>query len=244
MRLRGSIRRWSPSLKFKLLFPLAVSCACIVLLAYWSTLSLGNQQAHDRLYQRAETVARTVTYAAETLKSEQDLQRLVNSLGAEPDVNVIVAVGGKPTRVVACTRNSWIGKTLDDLPQAGFGDDLREAITTRRANFHYHRDTREVDSTIPLLALQNHSLLKQGAVMVHINSAEVERSVANRANSIGMVLVIVVLVAFSALWYMVNTAILRPINAIIASINSSGSIPIPAANDEIGVLATTLSDSL
>ena len=74
-----------------------------VLLAYLGTSAIGNHQARQLLQQRAQTTARAVNYAAETVDNGPDLQRFVNSLGAERDVNLVVAVAGRPSVVIAST---------------------------------------------------------------------------------------------------------------------------------------------
>ncbi len=233
------------SLRLKLLAPLAVACAAIVALSYLGTLSLGSHQALQRLQQRAEVAAHTVNYAAETILSETDLQRLVNSLGSERDVNMIVVVGGEPTRVIAATRNEWIGRLLSELPAEDVGDDLREAITTRSQSFHYHTATSEVDCTVPLLISRPSRTMEHGAVMVHINASTVERQVAFWAAAVAGCFFVLALATFAGVWYLIHRVVLRPVAGIARTIRSAGAAgeaPV-FSGDELGMLAQTLNES-
>jgi len=232
------------SLRLKLLAPLAVACAAAVVLAYFGTLTLGSFQARQRLQQRAEVAAHTVNYAAETILSETDLQRLVNSLGSDRDVNMIVVVGGEPTRVIAATRNEWIGRLLSELPADDVGDDLREAIQTRTKNFHYHRATSEVDCSVPLLISRPSTTMEHGAVMVHINASSVERQVAFWAAAVAGCSFVLALATFAGVWYLIHRVVLRPVAGIARTMRSAGAAgdaPV-FSGDELGMLAQTLNE--
>ncbi|MCA9298365.1 MAG: hypothetical protein KDA28_04825, partial [Phycisphaerales bacterium] len=165
-------------LGLKLLTPVALGCVAMVAAVSSSIDRLGGELAMDRLRQRAEIVARTVTYAAETVRSETDFQRLVSSIGSEEGVTVIVAIGGDPLHVVASTKHAWLGRSLESIPIEDYGEDLREAIRTGRQHFHHHRESHEVDCSIPMAADHTDSILRGGAVMVHIDARPVERAVA------------------------------------------------------------------
>ncbi len=228
------------SLRVKLMAPVGLACLIMVALAYAGATWLGREQAYQRLQQRAETAARTVTYAAETLRSEHDLQRLVNSMGAEPDITQIVAVGGSPARVIASTRNAWLGLRMEQLPDQTVAECLRAAIASRRQQFHYDRRVGQVDCSTPLLLSQRSSLLSEGAVVVHLDVRRVEGQVANWALTVTCGFLVLALATIVGVWRLVHCTVLRPLEAIIRAVAAaSGTAPV-MGGDEIGVLAGTL----
>ncbi|MDX2146040.1 MAG: ATP-binding protein [Planctomycetota bacterium] len=232
------------SLRLKLVAPIALGCLLLSIAALWAVLVLETSQARARLRQRAELVARTVNYAAETIEHERDLQRLVNSLSAEDGVSMIVVAAGTPTRVIASTRNEWIGRMLRDLPQSTVADDLAETIRTRRAHYGYHAETGEVDSTVPLLLSRPEGAFSHGAVMVHVDASTIQSEIARSAAWLGIGTVGVTIATLAGVLLLIHRVVLRPIERVARAVATNEPIdPRCMGQDELGALGEALNES-
>ena len=130
-QLRVSLRR-------KIILPPLIAGSLVALIAIVAIHIRARNEFAEALLDRARVIAHTVNYAAEVLRHSGELQRIVTSIGAEKDVLDIVVAAGEPARVIASTRNIWLEKSLDDLPQEEFALDLRAAIRSRSASHHFN----------------------------------------------------------------------------------------------------------
>ena len=109
------MRHLRQSLLWKLSVPLAVVGGSIAVLATMASHRLEDRHLEAALRERGLSLAHSVALAAETLSDPEDLQRFVAALGAEPGVIRITVAMGIPPRVVAATRNAWLGRALDSI---------------------------------------------------------------------------------------------------------------------------------
>ena len=168
------------SLKRKLLVPLLLIGAALATATAWGIYAKFHNQLVSRVRMRAETVANSVNYAAESVSRPGELQRIVTAIGPEEEVNLIVVAGGRPARVLGSTRNAWLGQALTELPATHVVEDLEQAIQTRRSHQHLDLETAQFNFTSPLLLsrpeLADRSLT-DGAVMVHIDMRPTEAAI-------------------------------------------------------------------
>ncbi|MBL9118904.1 MAG: response regulator [Phycisphaerae bacterium] len=232
------VARFARSLELKLLAPVAIGFSLMVVVASFVTGWLARAEAYQRLERRAAVVARSVTYAAETIRSREDLQRLVNSLGGEPDVTVLVAVGGDPPQVIASTHNAWNGLPIDGLPSPHIVEALKDAMRTRQQSFSRHTSPNEIGCSIPLLRSQSESLLGNGAVVAHIDARPVDISAANLSRIVGGGALLLAMATFGGLWFLMHRVLLHPMHAMMQAITEDREANV-LADDEIGTLAAT-----
>ena len=240
------------SLKRKLLLPLCIVGGIIAALAIVAIHATSRQQLISKLRDRAELVANAVNYTAEALAEPGALQRIVTAIGAEREVTLIVVAGGEPSRVIATTKVEWLGKFLDELPEADVGEDIHEAIRTRTAQHHYHEEIGELDFTTPLLLSQAEfarQTLVAGAVMVHVDAgptfAEVRQSALRF--SIAFVLALGILTGLG--YHLLQRHVLRPVVRIrdYTAKHRKGDTAEwsdLSDDDELGVFARALRESL
>ena len=240
------------SLKRKVLHPLLAFGLGVAGLAVLAIDQKSERQLLDKLRQRAELIANSVNYAAESIRQQGELQRIVTAIGAEDEVRLIIVVGGQPARVLATTKQQWLNTPLADLPAEMVRDDLEKAIRTRRPHHGLHAATHEFDLTTPLLLSQpelTEGILSSGAVMVHLDTRPTEREI--RTSVIQFSTASLVALAFLTLlgYSILNVQVLKPLSAIghLVETHRSGDSSRwteAASNDEIGSLARTLNEAL
>lgn len=230
------------SLATKLVVPiLAGSLLGIVLLGYAITAMVSNR-LQANLTERAYAVAHMLNYTAEVDLDLGKLQRVVNSLGAEQNVEIITIIAGTPKTVLASTRNEWIGKPLESLPE----DFLSAFNQSKSAECRdQHQFTTWGDSLlcrVPLLLTQRHDVYSRGSVVVVVDTTAMRHQERRLVAAILMALSGGIALAALALWVLVWSLVLRPVNRISDMIQAGervDAIPIKR-NDELGVLAATL----
>lgn len=161
------------SLQWQLLMPLLLLGIVIVSSLNW----LLNHLVIDKLprleLRRAEQLVYSLRQAAEMVNSPEQLHRFVSILGTEPDVKLIVIIGGNPTRVIASTRYIWLGKLLTQLPHAKLGEELFRALQNQQATYYHYPDIDEFSFATPLLLSKGAQLttnFSQGVVTVRLNT--------------------------------------------------------------------------
>jgi PAS domain S-box-containing protein len=240
------------SLRRKLLLPLLLIGAAFAAATVWGIYAKSQKQLAERLRLRAETLANFVNYAAESVLHPGVLQRIVTALGAEEEVSFIVVVGGHPARVLATTRNAWLGQALTELPAKEVAEDLEEAIQTRQSQHRLHLETAQFDFTAPLLLSQPQLAdrsLTDGAVMVHLDMRATQAAIRQLTLEFSATF-LAALVILAALGYgLIHHLVLRPISRIgkLVEHHRAGageSWAEAATHDELGALARMLHDSL
>ena len=123
--MNGPLHPITQSLKRRIVLPLLVFGLVAAGLAVFAIEQTVERQLLGKLRERAELVANMINYAAESIERRGELQRIVTAIGAETEVNLIVVVGGEPSRVLATTRQSWFDQSrptqliMEHLPNVG-----------------------------------------------------------------------------------------------------------------------------
>ena len=240
------------SLKRKVLLPLLIFSLLVAGLALLAIYQKSERQLVEKLRQRAELVANTVNFVAESISHRGELQRIVTAIGAEQEVTLIVVVGGNPVRVLATTKQQWLNKPLDELPVDSVREDLDEAIRSRQPHHGIHKNTHEFDLTSPLLLSQpelTDGAVSTGAVMVHLDTRPTEREIRVSVLQFSTAFLLAVAVLILLGYGILNVHVLKPIAAIggLVRDRKDGDTVLWAeanTNDEIGSLACTLDDTL
>jgi PAS domain S-box-containing protein len=152
----------------------------VLCLGTLGTITLLRNQIRARLEDRAESISSSVAAVAEHIEAAGELQRVVQVMAAEPDVNFIIVVAGKPLRVIACNRQKWVGKELADLPDLQAGDELLAVIRDRQSSTRWHTDADVFDLTVFALLPEAEvadSAPSDGAIMVHIDTKSVQADI-------------------------------------------------------------------
>ncbi len=236
----------SSSLQHKLMLPLLLTGVLLALASTVIATYIYQQHLREYVLQRAETLASSVQLAAETYDKTSEIHRVVTALGAERDVNLIVVVFGNPARVIASTRNEWLGLPLSELPYEGVADDLAEAITTRVGAQHVHRQTHELDFTLPLQRHEPGSKhVVMGAAMVHISAQQLTRDVWWNALIQASVTLLMTLLLCVMMWWVLRRHVLKPAAELQKVVQAQAQglrdfYPQTHSDDELGRVAREL----
>jgi len=240
------------SLKRKLLLPLLLLGAALAVVTVWGIHAEFQSQILERVRLRGELVANLINYGAESVSRPGELQRIVAAIGADEEVDLIVVVGGQPARVLASTRNAWLGQTLAELPVNGMGGDLGKTIQTRQSHHQLHLESARFDFTAPLLLSQPDLAdrsLTDGAVMVHLDMRPSQAAMHRLTIGLSATVLagLTILAGFG--YGLIRHFILRPVARFgtlvkLRPADADGSWAEVATADELGALARTLHDSL
>jgi len=230
------------SVRGKVLRPMAVACLAMVLLAYIAMHGLGRWQGRDRVAENALTSLRLINYAAEAVDNQRDLQRIINSMGGEENVDEIVVVGGEPLAVIASTRNRWIGQLADQIDDPVLLRALNEAKALHGTTSSYDGSLGMITASSPMLLSRPDVALSHGAVAIRLKTRSIETQAALWATALGLGFSVVAVIAVLGIWRILEGAVLGPLRGIADAISHTDDDAIygQSANDELGVLVSAL----
>jgi PAS domain S-box-containing protein len=167
-------------------------------------------------------VTEVVERTARLSKDTSTLASVVKAFGQEPDVTLIVLVGGDPIRVIGSTNPAWTGLRLNELPNENIGDDLTEALRSRQPRRHFHGDTQELDFTAPLqLPAHDASAPPQkpraGAIMVHLDARAVDEATSYISWIFSGFLLLIFSLTLVLFFGFLNTYVVRPLQQICSA---------------------------
>ena len=199
---------------------------------------------------RAELLANAINYASETLTHFEDRRRVVSALGGETDVKLIMVVGGKPSRVLACTSNVLNGKLLEELSSSQNAQELLSVIQTRKKIQQYRTDEDELVLVHPLLlssANYSDASLYQGAVLVVLDTTSMQLKINALAIQFGFWTLATVGIIIGLVYFLLNHLVIKKTRDIYQTISKRMAGDQKAyssitTRDEIGVLAQTLNN--
>ena len=239
------------SIRSKVLWPLLLAALVGAgLFSWWGYASTMKHLVQRQLAQAA-LMANAVNYEAETAANSTRIQRFVSALGAEPEVNLMIVVGGSPTRVIACTRGEWKDMLLTEIPSKQIVDALQGVIETRSRLESTDSELRRVLLGAPLLLSQpemTFGSLSRGAVLVEMDLQRVYRVTNEIARSVSLGIAALFLVLFGLAYLLLKKHLLQPIASLEAATEhwSKGEVrgkDLKLAPDEIGALGNTLANA-
>ncbi len=219
------------SVRFRLIAPVVAFCVLVALVSWVTPRWLATHLIGERLHERARSMALTVGYAAESGLRREGLSRLVNAIGAEGDVAHIVAIAGEPARVVASTRNAWVGLEPGALPVAYLAECAEASLGDRREAFGRFRGLHEVYASVPIDDRADLSLLTGGSVLVVLDASRVDAEVAMWSARIGGALLAGAMLVISVGMFVVHRVVLRPLDAIVGAIDGNREAPTPETRE-------------
>ncbi len=244
-----TIQRSRESLRSKLLLPLLIAGVSVTAIGAAASIAAFSRYFEHQAQIRAQRVSYHVSLAAEAFDEESEVQHVVSSLGADRDVERIVAVAGDPPRVIAATRRVWIGETLAAFPDPSVRALLRRAIE-RGDVVGRQGDGFSYWIARPLVlghAATGTGLASRGAVFVQLveNAGQqgvMQVAIGGTAVCMGLVLGLTLLGQVQ-----LRRRVLRPLEAIRESLERrAGGDPLALApvlrDDEIGSLARTFNE--
>lgn len=153
----------------------------------------------SRLQLRSQLFARATALSSESVGSSPDLQRIIQALAAEPEVESLFVVDCLRNRIMASNRSEWVGRDLDDsLP-----DDLliaiQQTVQTQQENFLVDQATGDVSAIVPCGLRLRGNQVSKGAViarlaperMAAVSASWESRAVRTQMGTIALLIVVV-----------------------------------------------------
>lgn len=241
------------SLRRKILLPLlSIATVCLVLSGRLLHASFEGELIKSLIMQ-TERMTDAVAAVAETITQTGQLQRIVNALGAERRVQLIVVAAGEPLRVLASTHNAWNGRLVADLPWEEVGEDLTECVKTGKSAARQHEKSSVFDFTTPLLITQSAltgDRMASGAVMVHLDTNPTRARLAAESLKMSLIALGTISLLTITIYWLIARHVLRPLRQVLKSVEK---IPTHASQppltpmdlgDEIQNLECVLNDAL
>ncbi|GAK46213.1 diguanylate cyclase/phosphodiesterase [Tepidicaulis marinus] len=103
------------SLRWKILAPLAVLGICAVTALLVAAAFMLSAHGRSELRREAETIADSIANAAESIEDGGQFARFVTAFGSRQNVNTIAVLDAASGKIVAATRLSWVGQSIQDV---------------------------------------------------------------------------------------------------------------------------------
>ncbi len=241
-----------PSLRRNLFLPLILLALFCALGGYFSTRYLVRQQIDDLTVLRGKTLVNGIAYAAESAPSMAAFTRYLQSIAGERDIDDIMLVSGDPMRVTFSTNPAWAGKLLTELPDPEHtSDDINSCLKVNSIVYdlqHEHGTLIDFTAPVRLSFAHRDGNFEVGAVMIHIKSDAISRSLSHSSIAISVISLLCVIAILVTAMYLVHRFILRPSQLIVESMrarqeNPDARAPILIRN-EIGEVAENLNQML
>ena len=162
------------STRFKIGVYMVIIAALVGLLGTVVLHRVSLQRIEEHEMNRLQLLAATVRNALETSRSPRDLVQLVKSISRHEDVRLIVVAGGSPPRVFACTRKTWVDKSVSELPDHRGGRELLEVAETKAPRWYADHDTLETTYAMPLAiaaGTRSGPAFLSGSILIRLDSS-------------------------------------------------------------------------
>jgi len=240
------------SLRRKVLRPHAPIMIGAILVSLWLLSVLLRSQQFDFMQSKADMLATTIADVAENVGHLSELQRIVTAVGAEPGIEQIVIVAGTNRQVVASTQIKWLNRKLEDLPRATLGEDLEEALETKKSSTRTHEAGRIFDKTIFVrLALAELSSFtpSDAAIMIHLDETQILKNARPFFLPMSSIWVTLIAIILLISLILISRLVIHPLSVVRSQLNiataGQGEILYDASSrDEITDLVAALNDSI
>ena len=74
------------------------------------------RQLNNEYLGRGKNLLNALNYASEHVHDSYEIVPIVQAFGAEPGIELILIVVDNPPKIIAATRNKWIGQAIELLP--------------------------------------------------------------------------------------------------------------------------------
>lgn len=242
--MKGLLRLWHHSLRIRLLLPLLIGITLVGGVGAWSVYQLASRQLQEQLIHRANLYADSAYFSAESGDDLGDLQRHVNSLGAEREVKSIIVTAGNPARIIASSRRAWLNMPVATLPGKYYAAHLAHPAED------IHLDTE--DKTILLvrqIRLSNPDLaslqLQAGTAMVELDASRIQADMAELKTMLLLALGLTFAAAAVLTYWLVSQRVVEPVARLAGVMRQrthgdAAARSMATGQDEVGQLARTL----
>lgn len=207
---------------------------------------------HEEIIKHVAVISDSIVYAVETAEREDDLQRFVAASGGIRDVRRILVVVGIPARVIAATRQEWVGLPLDLLPDSVLRDVISSAMRRKSGPgvaVKSEGSLRLVSSLRTAVGSAVLGGLEPGAVFVEFSTGRYDAAQNRIRWLVGVILVLSVLVVAVAAWMLFWFLVVHPLveirqRMVCCAMGHKASFAPSKWEGEVGDLARTYNKML
>ncbi|OHE73443.1 MAG: hypothetical protein A2Y14_01290 [Verrucomicrobia bacterium GWF2_51_19] len=240
------------SLKEKLIFPfLLFGILFITIIIGWNYLSF-REELKAEISTRSRNLAQTIGIASQVVHHSYELQRLVNSLGAESDVRLILVVADTPLRVIASNKLQLVGKWIEETQIETISEILPKVIQEEQhiSRMEWGKDFFTYYLSFYLPPRSGFPDVESRAgVAIQLDTTSVESNILHHAIQTTLLGIGGVVLIMVILYRILGIVVIRPIFEIKKKIeerkqgNLDARMPV-SSNDEIGSLALALNQMI
>jgi|GEM_PF-2696046 len=239
------------SLRKRILVPLFFASSVLLGFVGYLTNQQIKEQLRENVSLRSQLAANSVSYAIDTVTTQGALHRYVSSIGAQPEVEVLVVAGGKPLRVIATTRHKWRDKLVEDIDDHFVREELIQASNAKSSKRFIDKETQKSFYTEPTpmgMLAPNEGLGSDGAILVALShqyfNQQLTSQVISKLFYYGLSIILITAITY----FLLSTRVLKPIFSIARAVdqphqNTPPKISRDLFPDEIGGLAKALEDA-
>lgn len=205
------------TLIWQISLPLILSVIGIILMVCLGGYYFSNLEFRNHLELQSELIANSIHTSAEVVSSQQELQRIVSSLGAEKYVDRLVVFQGTNLEIIASTKFSDIGKSTTQGILHQVNDSIFHSISNssdfdrwvKSTNLYYY--FRPIRFTQRGLINKNN---EQGGIIVILDTSAIFRNVYSKTSSFVMICVSVLVLFGFLSSSVVRYSVIRPLEVV------------------------------
>ena len=207
------------SLRRRLVAPV-MGTALILALGSVAFVMQNMRAAFDRhMTQECDLLVAAAASAAQTAVAEDEVQRFVSAMAAEPGVDEILVCRGTPPVVIACSKRAWVGRRVDDLParmshhaRVAPGSDKANQLTWHDGRLGLFGMTRLV--WIPRPGDQT-GRLERAMVIVHASNPELQEAMLREGFGVAAGALLLVVAIGGLVLVLIERRVLQPLAGIL-----------------------------
>jgi signal transduction histidine kinase/ActR/RegA family two-component response regulator len=203
----------------------------------------------QRLNARAFELAESFAIATEINNSRSNLIRIVNSVGAYDDVNVLYLIDDESGRIVAASRNRYVDSLVSELLETRLKALMGEAIATRNNGFL--NELKQTHSFVYKLHTisQNKRSIRRMSLLMEIDTSGSEAYIHSITVYFFSSLLGLLTIVAGLAYIFIRNIILKPIYKLVNSIKRTKERRKPVistyrASDQLGVLTKAYNEMI
>ena len=221
-------------LTFKLILPLIILLLLSGLVGTWLSL-VGHQHIQEKLtFSKANSIVETISAVIRTVKSNADLNKLINEIASSKDIELILIIGGTPSTVQHSSQQHLVGVQVTDLSNRLIPENVKKSLEQQRES-----SLRQTDNGQLFITMLPDSTDKKAPSVVLLGlTPTATYSELNSAENIAVLTVFILFICGVVFLYIRSTRLLTvPIKELQDRLTNKTPInSAPNQADELGIL--------
>lgn len=204
---------------------------------------------YEEHMQHGNSLINSLNYAAEQVDDSAELIQIVQAFGAERDIKTIFVLANSPLRVIASTKNKWLGTAFNKMTPH-IQHDITQAISPKNTKTIFHNavtSTLHLSKPLKLAIKDSYVKLTNGATFISLDNTQLNYTLRNTSHQLIFATLVTSLLLALLIFGVLHITVVSPIRSIVSVINNRtkniAQKPIPVTStDEIAQVAIALND--